>query len=211
MSDQLPPTGGPGGPEEDRPAALIPSRAARHQKKRGLFRGRSAPPSRRRPRRPRRPQPPRRSRGRSRRRPPSGPGRGRRSGRCPTRRPRRRQAPEEPRRRPALKAPQLRAPKVGDLRGSSLGLAGALVAVVAVLVVAANALPAARPPAAPVTRDPYSARWVCPLLGGQTTAVTIANVGDATASLRTTIRGTGKRAGPDHQGAGRRARPSSCP
>ncbi|HJW36086.1 MAG TPA: hypothetical protein VJ769_05575, partial [Actinomycetes bacterium] len=46
MSDQPPPTGGPGGPEEDRPAALIPSRAARHQKKSNrLFRGRSAPPS----------------------------------------------------------------------------------------------------------------------------------------------------------------------
>ena len=106
------------------------------------------------------------------------------------------EAPEEPRRRPALKAPQLRAPKVGDLRGSSLGLAGALVAVVAVLVVAANALPGLRPPAAPVTRDPYSARWVCPLLGGQTTAVTIANVGDATASLRTTIREKGKKSAP---------------
>ncbi|HET9558865.1 MAG TPA: DUF5719 family protein, partial [Actinomycetota bacterium] len=104
--------------------------------------------------------------------------------------------PEEPRRRPALKAPQLRAPKVGDLRGSSLGLAGAVVVVVAVLVVAANALPGLRPPAAPVTRDPYSARWVCPLLPGQTTVVTIANVGDATASLRTTIREKGKESAP---------------
>ena len=46
MSDQLPPTGGPGGPDEDRPAPLIPSRAARHQKKsKRLFGGRSAPPS----------------------------------------------------------------------------------------------------------------------------------------------------------------------
>ncbi|HEV3495776.1 MAG TPA: hypothetical protein VHA34_05440, partial [Actinomycetes bacterium] len=42
MSDQPPPIGGPGGPEDDRPAPLIPSRAARHQKKGGLLRGRAA-------------------------------------------------------------------------------------------------------------------------------------------------------------------------
>jgi Family of unknown function (DUF5719) len=97
-------------------------------------------------------------------------------------------------RRPALKAPQLRPPRLDDLRASSLGLAGALVAVVALLVVAVNALPAAKPPAAPVARDPYSARWVCPLLPGQTTPVTVANVGTAPASLRTTIRESGKKA-----------------
>jgi hypothetical protein len=68
--------------------------------------------------------------------------------------------------------------------------------VAAVLVLGANALPAARPPAVPVTRDPYSARWVCPLLGGQTTPVTIANVGETAASLRTTIRGTDKSPAP---------------
>ena len=113
-------------------------------------------------------------------------------------------APKEPRRRPALKAPQLRAPQLrapqlSDLRGTSFGLAGTLVVVAAVLVLGANALPSATQPAAPVTRDPYSARWVCPLLGGQTTPVTIANVGEATASLRTTIRGTGKTAAPATQ------------
>jgi hypothetical protein len=43
VSDQLPPPGG--GPDEDRPAALIPSRAARHQQKRGLRRGRPAKPA----------------------------------------------------------------------------------------------------------------------------------------------------------------------
>ena len=112
--------------------------------------------------------------------------------------------PKEPRRRPALKAPQLRAPQLrapqlSDLRGTSFGLAGTLVVVAAVLVLGANALPSATQPAAPVTRDPYSARWVCPLLGGQTTPVTIANVGEATASLRTTIRGTGKSAAPATQ------------
>jgi hypothetical protein len=113
----------------------------------------------------------------------------------------------EPRRRPslkapalkapaALKAPQLRAPKLEGLRGSTLGLAGALVAVVAALVFAANALPAARPPATPAAGDPYSARWVCPLLPGQTTAVTVANVGSGTASLRTVVRENEKKAAP---------------
>ena len=67
------------------------------------------------------------------------------------------------------------------------------------LVFGANALPSATPAATPVTRDPYSARWVCPLLGGLTTPVTIANVGEATASLRTTVRGTGKSAAPATQ------------
>jgi hypothetical protein len=48
VSDQLPPggPGGLGGPDEDRPPPLIPSRAARHQPKRGrLLRGRSARPA----------------------------------------------------------------------------------------------------------------------------------------------------------------------
>jgi hypothetical protein len=71
-----------------------------------------------------------------------------------------------------------------------------MVVVVAALVFGANALPSASGPAAPATRDPYSARWVCPLLGGQTTPVTVANVGEATASLRTTVRGVGKNADP---------------
>jgi hypothetical protein len=108
-----------------------------------------------------------------------------------------REAPDgAPRRRPTLKAPQLQVPKVGDLRGSSVGLAGTLVVVAAVLVLGVNALPSAKPPATPVTRDPYSARWVCPLLGGQTTAVTVANVGTAPAALRTTIRENGKKSAP---------------
>jgi Family of unknown function (DUF5719) len=175
VSDQFPPggPGSPGGPDEDRPAPLIPSRAARHQAKRRPFRRSPRPPQPT-------PQPPTQAR---RVRPvPDLPG-----GRPPG---------EEPRRRPALKAPALRPPRPAELRGSSLGLAGALVAGVAVLVLAANALPAARPPATPPARDPYSARWVCPLLPGQTTPVTIANVGDATASLRTTVRETGTRSNP---------------
>jgi Family of unknown function (DUF5719) len=185
VSDQLPP-GGPGGPDEERPAPLIPSRAARHQAKRRRFRGRSAPPA------PPTPEPPARERPR---RPRPGPrvrpipdrGAGKPSAVPPG---------EERRRRPALKAPQLRPPRPADLRGSSLGLAGAVVAVVTVLVLAANALPAAKPPATPAAQDPYSARWVCPLLPGQATPVTIANVGDATASLRTTVRETGTRSNP---------------
>jgi Family of unknown function (DUF5719) len=212
VSDQLPPTGGPGGPDEDRPAPLIPSRAARHQQKRGLLRGRSARPTP--PSRPTQPPPtssqppaepprrerPRRPEWRERVRPAPG--------RPPAEPPPAAEdvEPEQPRRRPQVKAPQLkapqlkasqlRAPKLSDVRGSSLGLAGTLVAVTAVLVLAVNTLPAAKGPAVPVTRDPYSARWVCPLLGGQTTQVTIANVGETAASLRTTIRGTDKNPAP---------------
>jgi Family of unknown function (DUF5719) len=124
-------------------------------------------------------------------RPDRGPDRG------DVREPRRRPALKAPAlKAPALKAPQLRPPKLDDLRGSTLGLAGALVAVVAVLVFAANALPAARPPVTPATGDPYSARWVCPLLPGQTTAVTVANVGSGTASLRTVVRENKKKSAP---------------
>jgi hypothetical protein len=214
VSDQQPPGSGFGGPDEDRPAPLIPSRAARHQAKRGrLRRGRSAQPSAE-PSTRARPEPPRQERPRRERpgppardgaRPDPGAGPRRQRPRVravphlpakePSRAPRE-EPDEEPRRRPALKTPQLHVPKVGDLRGSSLGLAGTLLAVAVVLVLGANALPAAKPPATPVTRDPYSARWVCPLLGGQTTPVTIANVGNAAASLRTTIRGTGGKPAP---------------
>jgi hypothetical protein len=204
VSDQLP----PGGPDEERPAPLIPSRAARHQAKRGrLRRSRPTPePSgRERPEPSGRPTPepsgwpPSEPAGWRR---PEGPGRPRREPRArpspdlPGREPSAVPPGEEPRRRPALKAPQLRPPRPADLRGSSFGLAGALVAVVAVLVLAANALPAAKPPATPPARDPYSARWVCPLLPGQATPVTIANVGDAAASLRTTVRETGTKSAP---------------
>jgi hypothetical protein len=229
VSDSQLPPGGPTGPDDERPPALIPSRAARHQKK-GLFRGRSAtppappPPPRERPAPPERERPapadrerparPPRDQGPpswARQAPPN------REGRAPLRR--ERQAPpggprrpgarvrpvpdlpggepaEEPRRRPPLKAPQLRTPQLQDLRGSSLGRAGALVAVVALLVVAVNALPAAKPPATPANRDPYSARWVCPLLPGQQTQVTVANVGDAAASLRSLVRESGQRSTP---------------
>ena len=189
MSDQLPP---PGGPDEDQPAALIPSRAARHQQKRSLRRGRPAKPA---AADPSSPEPPRRE---PRVRPVPDLPRGEpATGGRP-------EEPGEPRRRPSLKAPQLRtpqlrAPQLADLRGTSLGLAGTLVVLATALVFGANALPSATQPAAPATRDPYSARWVCPLLGGQTTPVTIANVGEATASLRTTIRGTGKSAAPATQ------------
>ena len=245
MSDSQLPPGGPTGPDDERPPALIPSRAARHQKK-GRFRGRSAkppapppplppererqvPPDWQRPPRDAREAPPdwerqtppsregRPAYGRERQAPPGGPAGapGARSGPAARfgagpRRPGARVRPvpdlpdgrpgggpaEEPRRRPALKAPQLRPPQLQDLRGSTLGLAGALVAVVAVLVVAANALPAAKPPATPASRDPYSARWVCPLLPGRATVVTIANVGQATASLRTLVRETGTESKP---------------
>jgi hypothetical protein len=185
VSDQLPPPGGPGDPGEDRPAALIPSRAARHQPKRGrLLRGRPARPAQEPPDRPAAAGPPGRAR----------PAADARERQRPRVRPVR--DPQEPDQRPARKLPQLRTPAVGNLRRSSIGLAGTLVVVAAVLVLGANALPAAKGPATPVTRDPYSARWVCPLLPGQTTPVTIANVGDAAASLRTTVRETGKASAP---------------
>jgi Family of unknown function (DUF5719) len=197
VTDQQPPTGGFGGPDEDRPAPLIPSRAARHQAKRGrLSRGRPAPPAAAPPRREPTPEPSRERFAEPGGQPAPAPAPGRE-------RPRVRRVPDlpakEPRPQPALKAPQLPKPQLAELRSSSLGLAGALVAVAAVLVLAANALPAAKPPATPVARDPYSARWVCPLLPGVTTPVTIANVGDATASLRTLVRETGTKSTPKTQ------------
>ena len=200
MSDQLPPPGGPPGPDDDRPAALIPSRAARHQPKRGrLVRGRPARPAQEPPDRPAAEPQGRDARERPDRPAAAPPGRARPAADARERqRPRARPArdPQEPEGRPARKRPQLRTPTVGNLRGSSIGLAGTLVVLAAVLVLGANALPAAKGPATPVTRDPYSARWVCPLLPGQTTPVTIANVGDAAASLRTTVRETGKASAP---------------
>jgi hypothetical protein len=182
VSDQQPPTGGPGGvPDEDRPAPLIPSRAARHQAKRGLLGRRPGASTR----------PAAEPSGRQRPGPRVQPVPDR-SARAPS------EAPpwEDPRRRPGFKPPQLRPPRPADLPRSSLGLAGTLVAAAAVLVLAVNALPSARPPATPAAADPYSARWVCPLLPGQTTPVTIANVGNATASLRTTVRETGTKSDP---------------
>jgi Family of unknown function (DUF5719) len=232
VSDQQPPAGGP---DEDRPAPLIPSRAARHQAKRGLLRRRPGAPARPAAEPSGRPRPedtgPADRSGRQRPQAPTGPAAERsgwprpepsdRQRREPSGRqrpepfgrqrpePRVRPVPgpsakapsearprEDPRRRRAFKSPQLRPPRPADLRGSSLGLAGTLVVVAAVLVLAANALPSAKPPATPAAADPYSARWVCPLLPGQTTRVTIANVGNATASLRTTVRETGTKSDP---------------
>jgi Family of unknown function (DUF5719) len=118
-------------------------------------------------------------------------------------RPRVRPVPDPHRGRPSRPRPRapadlagLRGRGLAAVRGSSLALAGTLLVVVAVLVVAVNALPAAKPPATPAARDPYSARWVCPLLPGQATPVTVANVGGATASLRTVVSEAGKQAQP---------------
>jgi len=199
MSDPRDPEGGPG---EERPPPLIPSRAARHQPRRGrLLRGRPAKPAAEPPPAP--PQAPAPDPGQA---PTPAPRvrplpdlAARRRPEAPTQRPARRipvprrpagKPPEAP--EPAAPGPrQVRVPGLGAVRSSSAGLAGTLVALAAVLVLAVNALPAARPPATPATRDPYSARWVCPLLPGRTTPVTVANVGTATASLRTTIREAG--------------------
>jgi hypothetical protein len=190
--DPLDPTGRPGGGSgEERPPPLIPSRAARHQPKRGrMLRGRPAtppsePPVRRVPDLPA--EDPFEA-------PPPKPAR-----RVPTptlRRGTGGRGPQEPGERPSPEARQLRVPRLGAARGSSLGLAGTLVAVAVVLVVAADALPVAKPPSTPATGDPYSARWVCPLLPGQATPVTIANVGGSTATLRTVIREQDKRSAP---------------
>ena len=228
------PAGGPGGPEEDRPAPLIPSRAARHQKKGNrLFRGRGAqpppPPQSPPTAAPPRPAAARRPAGSRPGGPPPRPGREPRpaGGRpapprpppplrtdptvrpCPDGgTPASRGAPDARRRRaegaagpqgPPAARPQARRParlqprpgRGPGRRGGRAGRRGQRPA-------------AARPPATPVTRDPYSARWVCPLLPGQTTAVTIANVGDAdrlAAHHHPRERQEGR---PDHQGAGRR-------
>jgi Family of unknown function (DUF5719) len=229
VSDPRDPREGP----EQRPEPLIPSRAARHQAKRGRFlRGRGArpapppepapppredpagwapppPPAAPAPRRPDptgwappAPAPPRRDVGEEVWEP---------AGRAPSGvpdfapaepRPEEPSPPEEPRRRSPRRRPSLRPPSVAaaapQLRGvaaSSVGLAGVLVVLAAVLVVAAGALPAANPPTAPATGDPYSARWVCPLLANQPATVTIANVGSTTANLRAAVH-TGKKPSP---------------
>jgi Family of unknown function (DUF5719) len=100
------------------------------------------------------------------------------------------------RRRVPLRPPRVAAPPLRGVAASSVGLAGVLVAVAAALVVAVGALPSASPPATPATRDPYSARWVCPLLAGQPTTVTVANVGSATAQLQTAVRASKQPAPP---------------
>lgn len=91
------------------------------------------------------------------------------------------------------------------LPGELSGIARSSLALVAVLVLAASALsgltgalPKARPAAAPPTLDPYSQRWVCPLLTNQKASVALANTGSATATLRTTTRiGGGSAAAPN--------------
>ncbi len=240
MSDPRDPREGP----EPRPEPLIPSRAARHQAKRGrLLRGRPARPSPDRPAHPSpeppRPEPPRPEPPRPTGAPPWGsPDPSARSTGAPPRgspdpsgwapQPPRRDAGEEvwepsggapsggagegpargpadtqeeprqrsPRRRPSLRPPSVAAPQLRGVAASSVGLAGVLVVLAAALVVAAGALPATSPPAAPPTGDPYSARWVCPLLAGQATSVTIANVGSATATLQTAVHASKKPAPP---------------
>jgi uncharacterized protein DUF5719 len=212
LSDPREPEGTPGGPErdpgptqgspgEDRPPALIPSRAARHQPKRRL-RGRTAkppqqpqpdpePPAKPGPAAPARPEPAAEAAGPRRRIPrPARP-----AGRPPLDRPevdRPEQVAAKPTRpRPAIRPPRLPAPRLGGFGGSSVALAGTMVVLAAVLALAANAVPVAKAPAAPAAHDPYSARWVCPLLPDRATSVTLANVGTATANLRTTVRWTG--------------------
>jgi Family of unknown function (DUF5719) len=224
VSDQLPPGGGP--EEERPPPLIPSRAARHQKKSNRLFRGRGAqpppppapprpepppqgPPSWARPEAPARPRPGPEGSDRRQRPPvrpvpdrpaapqdrPDGPDRGPDGG--DAREPRRRPSLKAPSlKAPALKAPQLRPPKLDDLRGSTLGLAGALVVGVAALVFAANAVPSARPPVTPAAADPYSARWVCPLLPDQTTAVTVANVGGGTASLRTLVRENEKKAAP---------------
>ena len=215
---------------EQRPEPLIPSRAARHQPKRGRFlRGRPAHPSPDRPA-PRSPEPPPRPGPESAGRPAGAPPRGSPdpSGRSTGAPPRGSPDPSgwlggkpaaevgekvwepsaaagagsvdgpadmpvgreqrSPRRRPQLRPPSVSAPPLRGVAASSVGLAGVLVVLAAALVLAVGALPAASPPAAPATGDPYSARWVCPLLAGQPTSLTVANVGSATATLHTAVR-----------------------
>ena len=212
MSDPYDPREGP----EQRPEPLIPSRAARHQAKRGrLLRGRPARPSPDGPAHPS-PEPPRpassgwvaeRPRGEGGEElweppgpaPPDGAGEGSADGPAglPVGREQRApRAPRAPRRRPSLRAPSVTAPPLRGVAASSVGLAGVLVAVAAALVLAVGALPATSPPATPATGDPYSARWVCPLLAGQSTTVTVANVGSATATLQTAVRASKKPAPP---------------
>jgi hypothetical protein len=211
VSDPRDPREGP----EQRPEPLIPSRAARHQAKRGRFRrGRPAPPA---PPAPPPPHPDPSASGWA--PPPPAPPPPRRevgeevwepSGRVPSRAaeefagvpdyPPAAPRPEEPRRRPPRRRPSLRPPSVASpqLRGvaaSSVGLAGGLVVLAAALVLATGTLPTAGPPATPATGDPYSARWVCPLLAGQPATVTIANVGGATANLRAALH-AGKKPSP---------------
>jgi hypothetical protein len=81
----------------------------------------------------------------------------------------------------------LRRPGPAALVTSGAGLAALLLVAAVGLVLAANAVPAATPPATPAAAEPYSARWVCPLYQGQTGAVTVANVGRGAATLRTTM------------------------
>jgi hypothetical protein len=199
VSDPRDPAEGP----EQRPEPLVPSRAARHQAKRGRFlRGRPAPP-RPDPSRPDGPPPrgspapsgwvagtPREEVGAEVWQPPgaaSPAGAGAGSVGDPADAPAGR-GPRPPRRRPPLRPPRVAAPPLRGVAASSVGLAGVLVVLAAALGLATAALPASSPPAAPPTGDPYSARWVCPLLAGQSTSVTVANVGSTAAALQTVVR-----------------------
>jgi hypothetical protein len=108
------------------------------------------------------------------------------------------QAPARPARSPAPpRRRRLALPTLGipaGLARSSLVLAAVLVAASLGLGAVSGALPMARRPPTPATAPPYSARWVCPTLPGQASAVNVANVGSGTAALRTTvIRGSDRR------------------
>jgi hypothetical protein len=219
VSDPYDPREGP----EQPPEPVIPSRAARHQAKRGRFlRGRPARPAPDRPARPS-PEPPAPARPGPEPSPPDPPGWAPERPRAdvgqevweppgaappdgagaepaaepsalPVGRAREQRGPR--RRRVPLRPPSVAAPPLRGVAASSVGLAGVLVAAAAALVVAVGALPSAGPPATPATRDPYSARWVCPLLAGQPTTVTVANVGSATAQLQTAVRASKQPAPP---------------
>jgi uncharacterized protein DUF5719 len=195
---------------EQRPEPLIPSRAARHQAKRGRLRGRPARPSPDRPAHPS-PEPPRPApSGWDAERPrgdigqeiwePPGPrspdGAAGRPADGPAGLPVGREQRAPRRRRVPLRPPSVAAPPLRGVAASSVGLVGVLVAAAAALVLGVGALPASSPPATPATGDPYSARWVCPLLAGQATTVTIANVGSATATLQTAVQASKKPAPP---------------
>ncbi len=112
--------------------------------------------------------------------------------------PRRGRVPDPSRLRPSI-------PKLDVSSGiarSSLGLAAILIVAALALGTLSSSLPQARQAATPATAAPYSARWVCPLLPGQTTSVDVANVGGGNAALRTTVISGSERGQPARQSLG---------
>ena len=146
------------------PESAIPSRASRHQ-------GRGRPAARL--PKPSMPTMPRRSRPSRQPHRPSTPG------------------PSAPGIRPGIR----RRPMPVQLPGELSGLARSSLALMAVLVVVAagfggvtSVLPRPKSLAAPATLDPYSQRWVCPLLPQQSATVAVANIGSAPATVHTATR-----------------------